>query len=70
MLTAQMQRCGQVDNITAGTSYTLSAYGGTHEPYYDHRYRLAFYNSSGTLLDFTKFKLIGMWMLFQQDKQF
>ncbi|NBA77617.1 choice-of-anchor A family protein, partial [Emticicia sp. ODNR4P] len=44
----------RVDNITAGTSYTLSAYGGTHEPYYDHRYRLAFYSSTGALLDFTE----------------
>ncbi|SFQ28392.1 choice-of-anchor A domain-containing protein, partial [Pseudarcicella hirudinis] len=43
----------KVNNIAPGSSYTLSAYGGTHEPKYDHQFRLAFYNSAGTLLSFT-----------------
>ncbi|MFY7890833.1 MAG: collagen-binding domain-containing protein, partial [Spirosomataceae bacterium] len=41
----------QVNGVSVGTSYSLSAYGGTHEPlYYDHRIRLVFYNSAGTAL--------------------
>ena len=45
----------KVDNITAGTSYTLYRLMVVlTNPVYDHRYRLAFYNSSGALLDFAE----------------
>ncbi|MER0441622.1 collagen-binding domain-containing protein, partial [Emticicia sp. W12TSBA100-4] len=40
----------QVNNVVVGSLYSLGAYGGTHDPSGNHRYRLAFYKSDGTLV--------------------
>ena len=37
-------------NTTAGTSFTLNVYGGTHDPGQDSQIRLQFFNASNTLL--------------------
>ncbi|MBK6478056.1 MAG: carboxypeptidase regulatory-like domain-containing protein [Saprospiraceae bacterium] len=40
----------QVNSVTPGNMYTLSIYGGTHEPSGNHAFLLSFYNSSGVRL--------------------
>ncbi len=36
--------------IAVGSNVTMSAFGGTHQPQYDHQFRIAFYNSGGTYI--------------------
>ncbi|MBK8701086.1 MAG: hypothetical protein IPN29_16720 [Saprospiraceae bacterium] len=40
----------QVNSISAGSTYDLSFYAGTHLPSYDHQVRIRFYNSSNAVL--------------------